>query len=130
MAQCAFAVQNESAEKGNSGVGTQGEPMTHGLQKCESALNNNASKDGERAQATEGEVIMGPGGFESKSVEQRPTTHDKVITRIDVDKSATNGGSDWRLPLVEYMRSPGGTRDKKIHRQALKYTLVDDDLYR
>jgi hypothetical protein len=125
MAQCAFAVQNESAEKGNSGVGTQGEPMTQGLQKCESAPNNNASKDGERAQA-----IVGPGGFGSKSVEQRPTTHDKAITRIDVDKSATNRGPDWRLPLVQYMRSPGGTRDKKIHRQALKYTLVDDDLYR
>jgi hypothetical protein len=25
---------------------------------------------------------------------------------------------------------PGGSRNKKVHRQVLKYTLIDDDLYR
>jgi hypothetical protein len=38
--------------------------------------------------------------------------------------------TDWRLPLLECIRDPRKTADKKIKRQALKYTSLDDDLFR
>jgi hypothetical protein len=37
---------------------------------------------------------------------------------------------DWRVPLINYLKDPSQTRDRKIWRQALKYTLLNDDLYR
>jgi hypothetical protein len=33
------------------------------------------------------------------------------------------------LPLFECNKDPGKTTDKKIKQQALKYTLLDDDIY-
>jgi hypothetical protein len=38
-------------------------------------------------------------------------------------------GADWRQPLIEYLRAPDGTTDQKVHKQALKYTLLNGDLY-
>jgi hypothetical protein len=38
--------------------------------------------------------------------------------------------TDWRLPLLECIKDPGKTKDKKVKRQVLKYTSLDDDLYR
>jgi hypothetical protein len=38
--------------------------------------------------------------------------------------------TDWKLPLLVCIRDPGKTAEKKIERQALKYTSLDDDLYR
>jgi hypothetical protein len=39
-------------------------------------------------------------------------------------------GADWRQPLLGYLRAPDGTVDQKIHRQTLKYTLMEGELYR
>jgi hypothetical protein len=36
---------------------------------------------------------------------------------------------DWRLPLLECLRNPGKTTDKKVKRQVLKYMSLDGDLY-
>lgn len=36
---------------------------------------------------------------------------------------------DWRGPIVNYLKDPSQTRDRKIWRQALKYTLLNDELY-
>jgi hypothetical protein len=36
--------------------------------------------------------------------------------------------TDWRLPLLECIRDPGKTTDKKVKRQVLKYMSLDDDL--
>jgi hypothetical protein len=38
--------------------------------------------------------------------------------------------TDWRLPLLECLRNPRKTTDKKVKRQVLKYTSLDGDLYR
>jgi ribonuclease HI len=35
----------------------------------------------------------------------------------------------WRLSLLKCIRDPGKTTDKKVKRQVLKYTSIDDDLY-
>jgi hypothetical protein len=37
---------------------------------------------------------------------------------------------DWRLPLLKCIRDHGKTLDKMVKWQVLKYTLIDDDLYR
>jgi hypothetical protein len=38
--------------------------------------------------------------------------------------------TDWRLPLLECIRDPGNITDKKVKWQVLKYTMLEDDLYR
>nr|AAL73570.1 Putative polyprotein [Oryza sativa Japonica Group]AAP51754.1 retrotransposon protein, putative, unclassified [Oryza sativa Japonica Group] len=37
---------------------------------------------------------------------------------------------DWSIPLVRYLKDPTLKVDRKIRRQAFKYTLLDGDLYR
>nr|CAE04993.2 OSJNBb0093G06.1 [Oryza sativa Japonica Group] len=37
---------------------------------------------------------------------------------------------DWRIPLIRYLKDPTLKVDRKIRRQAFKYTLLDEDLYR
>jgi hypothetical protein len=36
---------------------------------------------------------------------------------------------DWMLPLLKCIRDPRKIIDKKVRRQVLKYTSLDDDLY-
>jgi hypothetical protein len=58
---------------------------------------------------------------------------DEKTKPIRVDDSAKDGDTvraDWRLPLMECIRDPGKIMDKKHKRQVLKYTSLDDDLYR
>jgi hypothetical protein len=54
----------------------------------------------------------------------------KPITEGDSLKGGDTVQTDWRLPLLNCIRDPRKTTNKKIKRQALKYTLLDDDLYR
>jgi hypothetical protein len=47
--------------------------------------------------------------------------------------SIKGGGTirtDWRLPLLKFIRDPEKIADKKVTQQVLKYTSIDDDLYR
>jgi hypothetical protein len=47
--------------------------------------------------------------------------------------SVKGGGTiraDWRLPLLKCIRDLRKTADKKFKRHVLKYTSIDDDLYR
>jgi ribonuclease HI len=37
---------------------------------------------------------------------------------------------DWRVPLINHLKDPSQTRDRKVRRQALKYTLFNDKLHR
>jgi hypothetical protein len=52
---------------------------------------------------------------------------------IRVDELAKDGDTvrtDWRLPLMECIRDPEKITKKKTKRQVLKYTSLDDALYR
>jgi hypothetical protein len=52
---------------------------------------------------------------------------------IRVDESAKDGDTvltNWRLLLMECITDPGKITDKKLKRQVLKYTPLDDALYR
>jgi hypothetical protein len=39
-------------------------------------------------------------------------------------------GGDWRRAILEHLQNPGATKDQKVCRLVLKYTIMDDDLYR
>jgi hypothetical protein len=61
-----------------------------------------------------------------------PVDKEKMEPMKEYD-SVKGGGTirtDWRLPLLECIRDPGNTTDKKVKQQVLKYMLLDDDLYR
>jgi hypothetical protein len=36
---------------------------------------------------------------------------------------------DWRTPLIRYLENPDHINDRKVHRQALKYVMLDSTLY-
>ncbi|XP_050919735.1 uncharacterized protein LOC127137307 [Lathyrus oleraceus] len=48
--------------------------------------------------------------------------HFEILTVDD------EGESDWRKPLVEYLRNPLGSTDRKVKYRALSYVLVNDEL--
>jgi hypothetical protein len=56
------------------------------------------------------------------------------ILEKKVGDDSVEGGdtiqADWRLPLLKCIRDPRKTTDKKDKRQVLKYTSIDDELYR
>jgi hypothetical protein len=54
----------------------------------------------------------------------------KPITEGDSVKGGDTIQIDWRLSLLECIRDPRKTTNKKIKQQALKYTSLDDDLHR
>jgi hypothetical protein len=37
---------------------------------------------------------------------------------------------DWRAPLIRYLENPNNSVVRKVRRQALKYVVLDNDLYR
>jgi hypothetical protein len=54
----------------------------------------------------------------------------ELVKEYDSVKDGSMIRTDWRLPLLECIRDPGKITDKKVKRQVLKYTSLDDDLYR
>jgi hypothetical protein len=54
------------------------------------------------------------------------------IFRISDKTSKTTMASpdDWRIPLVHYLENPSHIADRKVRRQALKYVMLDNTLYR
>jgi hypothetical protein len=54
----------------------------------------------------------------------------KPIMEGDLVKGGDMIRTDWMLSLLKCIRDPEKTTNKKIKRQALKYTSLDDDLYR
>jgi hypothetical protein len=60
-----------------------------------------------------------------------PVGEEKMELMKEYD-SVKGGGmirTDWRLPLLECIRDPRKTTDKKVKCLMLKYTSLDDDLY-
>jgi hypothetical protein len=59
---------------------------------------------------------------------------DEEKTELIKEYDSVKGGGtiriDWRLPLLKWIRDPGKTIDKKVKQEVLKYTSLDDVLYR
>jgi hypothetical protein len=51
-------------------------------------------------------------------------TSDKSSEMMTVDPN------DWRTPLVHYLENPSHIANRKVWRQALKYVMFDNTLYR
>jgi hypothetical protein len=45
------------------------------------------------------------------------------------DMQGENMNPDWRQVIISHLSNPGDTRDKKVHIQAMKYVIMDDELY-
>jgi hypothetical protein len=54
----------------------------------------------------------------------------ELMKEYDLVKSGGTIQTDWRLPLLECIRDPTKATNKKVKRKVLKYTSLDDDLYR
>jgi hypothetical protein len=54
------------------------------------------------------------------------------ISRIsdEASKMTTIDPDDWRTLLIRYLENPDHIADRKVRRQALKYVVLDNTLYR
>jgi hypothetical protein len=61
-----------------------------------------------------------------------PVDEDKMepMKEYDLVKGGGTIWTDWRLLLLDCIRDPRKTTDKKVKQQVLKYMSLDDDLYR
>jgi hypothetical protein len=90
-------------------------------------------------EATRSMVQVDPGGTSAteedgvrKENQTRPAVHDGSID-AEVPKSVDGGNNeqaDWQQPLMKYLLTPQDSASRKIRMQALKYTLVDGEMYR
>jgi hypothetical protein len=51
-------------------------------------------------------------------------------TSSETSKTTTVGPDDCRTPLIRYLENPSHIADRKVQRQALKYVILDNTLYR
>jgi hypothetical protein len=63
---------------------------------------------------------------------QVPKTRGSRISRTsdETTKTMAVGPDDWRTPLVRYLENFGHIADRNVRRQALKYVMLDNTLYR
>jgi hypothetical protein len=77
---------------------------------------------------------------DNKELVTKKSESGNVVSPVDEEKtepmkefdSVKGGGTiqtDWRLPLLECIRDPRKTTNKKVKWQVLKYMSLDDDLY-
>jgi hypothetical protein len=87
----------------------------------------------EEAKPTSVERLKEDSVMKKDKVEKDGSPLDEGRTKPIMEGDSVKGGdairTDWRLPLLEYIRDPEKTIDKKIKQQALKYMSLDDDLY-
>jgi hypothetical protein len=50
-------------------------------------------------------------------------------TLNETSKTTTTSPDDWRTPLVRYLENPSHIADRKFRRQALKYVMLENNLY-
>jgi ribonuclease HI len=60
----------------------------------------------------------------------QPMLYTVLATLVQENKERGSDPGDWRQPLKECIKEPGSVRDRKLWRQALKYALIGNELYR
>jgi hypothetical protein len=68
------------------------------------------------------------GTYEPELSEAGPET--PRLMRLSTNLSTGDDDVDWRNNIVKYLMEPGRIKDKKVQRQALKYVMMGDELYR
>ncbi|XP_050875241.1 uncharacterized protein LOC127078864 [Lathyrus oleraceus] len=69
-------------------------------------------------------TTLSPSNLEIMKLGAVDKNHFEILTIDD------EGRSDWRRPLVDYLRNPVGSTDRKIKYRALSYVLVNDELFK
>jgi hypothetical protein len=110
-----------------------------GLGKAEPELGKTETEQGceiglwEEAKSTTIERFKEESVMKKDEVEKDGSPLDEGKMKLITEGDSVKGGgairSDWRLLLLECIRDPERTTNKKIKQQALKYTSLDDDLY-
>ena len=54
----------------------------------------------------------------------------KPIDSATDEGSSAGRSADWRKPIVGYLQDPSQRTDRTVRRLAIKYLLIDNDLYR
>jgi hypothetical protein len=115
----------------------KGKPIldkAHHLSENSEPKSGNTGESQDKAKLTSGweaneESIVMENEFEMVG----PPVDEEKMKPIRVDESAKDGdmvSTDWRLLLMECIRDLVKIMDKKLKRQVLKYTSLDDALYR
>jgi hypothetical protein len=115
----------------------KGKPIpdkAHRLSRNSEPESGNTGESQDKAKPTLGKEANEESGTKENEFEKvgSPLDEEKMKL-IRVDELAKDGDmvlTDWRLPLMECIRDPGKITDKKIKWQVLKYTSLDDALYR
>jgi hypothetical protein len=80
-------------------------------------------------------VAQQASGFQVRRVKFGVRPRPMVGSVLVIQNGAKDSGrgeatpEDWRRALVEYILEPSKSKDRKIQRQALRYTVVDGALY-
>ena len=52
------------------------------------------------------------------------------INNLEIAETQPDGNKDWRLGLKQYLSNPSSKTKYKLKQKALKYVLVDDELFK
>jgi hypothetical protein len=72
------------------------------------------------------DLIDKPTGLTGPAVPDNPILEDSTSNNLEHDRADV---VDWRRPIIEYLQNPSHRVDRKIQRLALKFTLVEGELY-
>jgi hypothetical protein len=65
-----------------------------------------------------------------REVSEDPHNSDLLAKSDDGRRPESSKVSNWKKPIMAYLQDPSRKIDKAFRRLAIKYMLVDDDLYR
>jgi hypothetical protein len=115
----------------------KGKPIpdrVHRLSKNSELESGNTGESQDKAKPTSVKKFQAELVTKQHEVEKDQSPLDEGKTKPISEDGSVMGGdtiwTDWRLPLLECLRNPRKTTDKKVKRQVLKYTSLDGDLYR
>ena len=65
---------------------------------------------------------------EANDLAQGASGYKPMVKDIEVEV-ATIAADDWRYDVYQYLQNPSQSASRKLHYKALKYALLDDELY-
>jgi ribonuclease HI len=124
--QCFDGIKNSYLEKCWDIIHSFDEFSIRHISRVENRRANNLAQDASGYRIT----CAGP----IHQVADRPSENSGlsgVTRKVLLIDSADNeaDASDWRTPIINYLRNPSVRTDKNIQRTAFKYVLMSDELY-
>jgi hypothetical protein len=79
-----------------------------------------------------GALCKGDCGELAKEAREKQAIHGDYVAWVRggaKEIGREDGKEDWRTCIIKHIWDPSSTRDRRMRREALKYTLIDDELY-